>query len=207
MVTGQNDPPGSTHDAVAINRAARQGRPRSEKSRVAILQATLALIEEVGIGALTIEAVAHRAKVGKSTIYRWWPSQTALIIDAMSMIPYIDIPDTGNVIDDLTRLAISLRDWVFGSAIGQILIHISRERHSLDPVLNKYIEDRTIWPVIVIERAVARGELDTSANPQLLIGMAVGPVLAHVFFGGPIPADRAIDEAARAAVAAYSTRR
>ena len=57
---------------------ARIGRPRDEAARAAILRSANAILEEKGIGGFTIEAVAARAGVAKTTIYRWWPSKGAL---------------------------------------------------------------------------------------------------------------------------------
>jgi AcrR family transcriptional regulator len=56
---------------------------RSEKSRLAIFEATLELIEESGYDRLTIEGIAARAKVGKQTLYRWWSSKAALVVDVV----------------------------------------------------------------------------------------------------------------------------
>lgn len=58
-------------------------RRRSEKSRVAIIEATRALLLDRGFDGLSIEAVAARAGVGKQTIYRWWPSRPALVADVL----------------------------------------------------------------------------------------------------------------------------
>ncbi|PJK23611.1 TetR/AcrR family transcriptional regulator [Mycolicibacterium goodii] len=58
-------------------------RRRSEKSRVAIVEATRALLLERGFDGLSIEAVAAKAGVGKQTIYRWWPSRPALVADVL----------------------------------------------------------------------------------------------------------------------------
>ena len=58
-------------------------RRRSEKSRMAIVNATRKLLMERGFDKLTIEAVAARAGVGKQTIYRWWPTRHALVADVI----------------------------------------------------------------------------------------------------------------------------
>src|SRR3954465_15070277 len=61
------------------------GRPRSERAAKAIIDATLDLLaEEGGVAGVSIEAVAARAGVGKTTIYRRWPNKEALIIDALA---------------------------------------------------------------------------------------------------------------------------
>ena len=63
------------------------GRPRSERAEKAIIGATLdLLIEEAGVVGVTIEAVAARAGVGKSTIYRRWANKEALIVDALATL-------------------------------------------------------------------------------------------------------------------------
>ncbi|MEV0437650.1 TetR/AcrR family transcriptional regulator [Streptomyces spectabilis] len=90
---------------------------RSERSRRAIYDAALALVGEVGYGKMTIEAIAARAGVGKQTIYRWWPSKSAVLLDAFLDLaeqanaqlseeaglaePATDIPDTGDLEADL----------------------------------------------------------------------------------------------------------
>src|ERR1700678_1115185 len=81
------------------------GRPRSEQARVAILRSTLKLLGENGFPDLTIEAVAARAKVGKATVYRWWPDKAALIADAFasSATRKLHFPDTGSLRTDMSQ--------------------------------------------------------------------------------------------------------
>ena len=59
--------------AETSERAGERGRRRSERSNAAIVRATQELLVERGYRELTIESVAARARVGKQTIYRWWP--------------------------------------------------------------------------------------------------------------------------------------
>ena len=81
---------------------------RSERSRTAILRASMELVGEVGYNKLTIEAIASRAGVGKQTIYRWWPSKAAVLLDAFTTTvsgeqeEYAEgLPDTGDLAADL----------------------------------------------------------------------------------------------------------
>jgi AcrR family transcriptional regulator len=75
---------------------------RNERSRLAILTAAQELLTEVGYAALTIEAIAARAGVGKQTIYRWWPGRGAVILDALTVSAAEQkLPDTGDVHADL----------------------------------------------------------------------------------------------------------
>ncbi len=66
-----------TDTQTAPTTQARKGRPRSLKSKAAILKATNALLLHMSVQELSIEAIAKKAKVGKTTIYRWWPNKTA----------------------------------------------------------------------------------------------------------------------------------
>ena len=81
------------------------GRPRSAQAHKAIIDATLELLAEEGFQGLSIEAVAAKAGVGKTTIYRRWSSKDELVMDAIREVQ-IDLPviDTGNFRNDLTTL-------------------------------------------------------------------------------------------------------
>jgi AcrR family transcriptional regulator len=86
-------------------------RRRSEKSRVAIVNATKELLLERGFDGLSIEAVAARAGVGKQTIYRWWPSRPALVADVLledadKILRPVD--NTDDLLADLIRWATRL---------------------------------------------------------------------------------------------------
>lgn len=88
-----------------------RGRPRSETSRRAILEATAALIAELGYDAMTIEAIAARAGAGRQTVYRWWSSRSAVVADAIVEgylgLAVIVIPDDGTLKADLKSWLVS----------------------------------------------------------------------------------------------------
>jgi len=66
-----------------MDRRRPRGRQRSPESHLAILAATREVLDEVGYNRLTMEGVAARAGVGKTTVYRWWPSKSALVLEAV----------------------------------------------------------------------------------------------------------------------------
>src|SRR5271157_5479714 len=79
------------------------GRPRSEESRQSILNSTLKLLKQNGFPELSIEAIAADANVGKTTVYRWWPTKAALVADAFSASADHELrfPNTGSVENDM----------------------------------------------------------------------------------------------------------
>ncbi len=84
----------------------RGGRVRSESSRLSILGATRKILAEQGYDGLTIEGVAAEARVGKQTIYRWWPSKSALVAECIADAGSADalempVPDSGDIEADL----------------------------------------------------------------------------------------------------------
>ncbi len=81
------------------------GRPRSEQSREAILNATHRLLNELGGAGLTIEAIAREAGVGKPTIYRWWPSMADIVLEALlhQAEAAIPVPSCGSCAEALRR--------------------------------------------------------------------------------------------------------
>src|SRR5277367_3293976 len=97
---------GQHNKKVAVERvksSSSGGRPRDNAARTAILEAANAILEEKGIAGFTIEAVAMRASVAKTTIYRWWPSKGSLAVAGFlaATAPKITYPDSGSVLTDL----------------------------------------------------------------------------------------------------------
>src|SRR5450631_4165660 len=94
------------HEAEPEQSIRKAGRPRSDQSHQAILEATLALFADVGLQGLSIEAIAERAGVGKTTIYRRWSSKEDIIKDALDLLRAgAMLPDTGTIRNDLLFIA------------------------------------------------------------------------------------------------------
>src|SRR5688500_1295170 len=72
-----------------------RGRPRSTAAKEAILKAARELLDQGGVGAVTMEAVAARAGVGKPTVYRWWPDRHSVAMAAMMEVASLEAEDRG----------------------------------------------------------------------------------------------------------------
>jgi AcrR family transcriptional regulator len=163
------------------------GRPRSEEAHQAILDATLALLAEVGFSALTVEGVATRAGVGKATIYRRWPSKLPLVIEAFRQLPQLEEVDTGNLVDDLKKMLRSYLQLFYSTPLAAVLPSLAGER-AHDPQLSErfdpVIRQRRLPLVRALERAVERGELAPGLDLDLAADLIVGPIAVRLFFTG-----------------------
>ena len=154
--------------------------PRVERSRAAILEATLALLAEEGVGGLTVDAVAARAGVGKATVYRHWASRAELILDAISTLLTDDEAiDHGSLREDL-RAAYDRIGHVCGTGLVAQILPTLAEASSRDPELDgvhrDFVARRRRHLVAAIERAADRGELRPGLDPELVADLVAGPM-------------------------------
>ena len=163
------------------------GRPRSEEAHQAILDATLALLAEVGFSALTVEGVAGRAGVGKATIYRRWPSKLPLVVEAFGGLPSFEDADTGALETDLKAMLRSYLELFNKTPLAAVLPALASER-AHDPALAELFDpvllQRRTPLVQALERAVARGEISADLDLDLAADLIVGPIAVRLFFTG-----------------------
>ena len=157
------------------------GRPRSEQARLAILRNTLQILAERGFSAFTIEDVAGRAGVGKTTVYRWWPNKGALIADAFanSTIRSLRFPDTGSLHTDI-RLQMRELVKIFCGRRGRIVSAMLAAGQA-DKDLIAAFRDRFLWPrrreaYATLRRGIRRGELRRDVDLNLLLDSLYGPI-------------------------------
>lgn len=178
-----------------------RSRPRRRGKALddAILAAVLAELDEVGYAKLTIERVAERAKTGKASVYRRWPTRIELVMDAFyhAAPDLASPPDTGTLRGDLLALmrgAARLLQGPVGEAMRGLTSEIVTDPERLTR-LRKHSQGASRKAMLEIgRRAAARGEMDESAlRPRRLeVGQAM--LRQHFLFHGlPIP-DRAIVE-------------
>ena len=151
------------------------GARRSPASAEAILEAAEAILVEEGYQGFSIEAVARRARAGKPTIYRWWPSKAALLLDVYQRQKRdVDFTETGSIEEEIYRLLRSLmRQWA-GTATGQIFRSIVAEAQS-DPAaaeaLAAYAAERRRRTGEIVTRAIRRGEISPDVDPEIVADM------------------------------------
>jgi|SRR5271154_1259440 len=158
------------------------GRPRSEESRRSILQSTLKLLKQNGgFSELSIEAIAADANVGKTTVYRWWPTKAALVADAFSTSAEeeLQFPNTGSVERDMS-LQMRRLIRIFRSERGKVVAALLAGGQS-DPELIEAFRDRFLWPrrkqaYRTLQRGVDRGELPKNSDLDLILDSLYGPI-------------------------------
>jgi AcrR family transcriptional regulator len=158
------------------------GRPRSEESRQAILRSTLKLLKEQGgFPELSIEAIAADANVGKTTVYRWWPTKAALVADAFSTSAEeeLQFPNTGSVQRDMS-LQMRRLIRVFRSPRGKVVAALLAGGQS-DPELIEAFRDRFLWPrrkqaYQTLRRGIDRGELPADSDLDVILDSLYGPI-------------------------------
>jgi AcrR family transcriptional regulator len=164
------------------------GRPRSERAHRAILDAAIDLFVDQGYEAMSIEGVAARAGVGKTTIYRRWQSKEDLVIDAIDeMIMEVEPPDTGSLrqdlVDLLTQLQVILTSSRAGEVFPRMMPHVAGGSPLGRAYLQRVIEPRFAMLRSTLGQAVERGEFPADADPELVRGLLIGPLLVWKLMG------------------------
>lgn len=155
--------------------------PRVERSKAAIVAATVELLVESGVEGLTVDAVAARAHVGKATVYRHWDGRGPLIVDAVTSLvaPAAAPVDTGSLRDDLLacyeRMVAACSQPPLSAIMPSIVAAAER-----DPELRRLFEGFTAArraPVVAaIRRAQERGDARADLDVELACDLVAGPV-------------------------------
>jgi AcrR family transcriptional regulator len=199
-----------------------RGRPRSQRARRAILEAARALVEKGGYPATTIEAIAARSGVAKTTIYRWWPNRASLIVDLLVQVSAdVAPPPVGrNPLQALRTelyLVAKAADALPGRLLGSLLGDVQSDPQIRDALRRGLFNPRRRATASVIRRAQQQGQLDPRVPPLVAVDLLYGPLfyrsfirhepLTHRFvtqviehvLGGLAPKGRSFADARRAA--------
>jgi AcrR family transcriptional regulator len=166
--SGYDDP----RPAVA---AVSAGRPRDARVTDALLAAVFVELAENGVRGLTMEAVARRAGVGKSALYRRWPSKIEMTVELMRTLSVTTepAPDTGSLAGDVAVLLDEVLAWLTDPRVRPIYPDLLAEAQRI-PALGAALMDHVGRPrraraQIVLDRAAQRGELADGADRELIL--------------------------------------
>ena len=170
------------------------GRRRNDAARDAILDAAFRLLSGPGTDAMTIDAIAAEAGVGRQTIYRWWPSKGAVVADALARHAQQIVPgrDTGSFSGDLEAFLIDsfagLQDAGLANRLRQIVAAAQQDEH-VALVLADFTAVRRAALRTLLEHGRAASKLSPDADVDMLVDMAYG-VLYYRLLVGHAPLDQ-----------------
>jgi AcrR family transcriptional regulator len=168
-------------------------RPRVEGDREQeILDATLAVLVEVGYDRLTMDAVATQAKASKATLYRKWDGKAALVIDALmsEKTPLVVPEDTGSLRGDLLAVFCGhggLTDEHQTAMLGSVITAIGRDSEFAAAFRERFIAPKVTVARAIYERAHARGEVRDDIDLDIITAALPGIVLHRMFLLGEQP--------------------
>ena len=174
----------------------KRGRRRSVRSHHAIIAATRELLVERGYPDVTIEAIAARAGVGKQTIYRWWPSRAALVLEAyLSSADVVTPPAAGRTTREDVRgllawLIAVLAEPTGGHVVAGLVADIQHDADLAEGFHRDVVPARRGAMVAALERGKGRGEIRADADIELAVDALHGAVFYRLLLSGePLDAD------------------
>ena len=183
-----------------------RGRPRSEAARQAILQAARELLADGGPGAVTMEAVAARAGVGKPTVYRWWPDRHAV---AMAALMDVDAePASGPkrrsalaaLRDQLRAIAARFATGT-GRHVASMIAAADAESELAKAFRNHFVLARRAEGKALLARAIEEGLVRAEVDVDVALDLLYGPIFFRLLLGhAPLDerfVERMMDEAIR----------
>lgn len=180
------------------------GRPRDLAAKEAILAAARALLEEGGQGAVTMEAVATRAAVGKPTVYRWWPDRHAVLMAALMAGPHAtERARAGTSALDSLRNQLRQIATRFASPTGRhitsMLAAADAESELGKAFRNHFVLARRSEGRAILERGIADGEIRLDLDLDVALDELYGAVFFRLLLGhAPLDAgfiDKLLDQA------------
>src|SRR5438309_8239547 len=172
----------------------RKGRPPSEMaaSHAAIMDTVYALLQEKSVRDLTMEEVAKRAKVGKPTLYKWWPTKATLVLAMLCerMAPNLDTPTkltAGESLRFRVRRLIDAFNGPFGKIVAGLIAEGQSEPAVLQEFFNRWVSPRRNATIADLQRGKDAGELGSDTEPELLNDAIFGAIYYRMLLrSGPL---------------------
>jgi AcrR family transcriptional regulator len=154
---------------------------RTARASSAILEATLGELADVGYAALSLDRVASRAGVHRSTVYRRWADKDELVVEAVLGAAARDVPapDTGSITGDLralTHAIVANLASPISLALLRTYVSESGRAPGIDEVARAFWDRRFALATALVQRGIDRGELDPQTDAELLIETVVAPL-------------------------------
>ncbi|MEC3981206.1 TetR/AcrR family transcriptional regulator [Amycolatopsis sp. H20-H5] len=152
----------------------------------AITEAVLDELATQGYGRLSMEAVAKRAGVGKSALYRRWPSKQEMVLAVISdfSVALAEVEDTGSLRGDLEATLKAVHDWLghprFSRILPDMVAEIARTPGIGIAVRDMIGGPRRARAEVMLKRAIARGELSPDINLELAMDFLAAPIYWRV---------------------------
>ena len=177
-----------------VPRAARKGRPPSERaaSHAVIMEAVYSLLGKKSVRDLTMEEVAKRAKVGKPTLYKWWPTKAALVLAMLCerMAPNLEKPTQLTAEESLQFRVRSLIDAFqgpFGKMVAGLIAESQSEPAILQEFLDRWVSPRRTATIADMQRGKDTRELRSEAEPEVLNDAIFGAIYYRLLLrSGPL---------------------
>lgn len=166
-----------------------RGRPRSERARGAILAAATDLLVSGRIDAVTMEAIAARAGVSKSTIYKWWPSPAHVILESFfnRARHTMAVDENASLQEVLASQVASLMRLFRDSDAGPLMAELMAASQA-DPDIRAALDERWLRPRrqvsgSLLRAAIERGELDAGTDIPAAVDQIFAPVYYRLLLG------------------------
>ena len=172
----------------------RTGRPRCEKAREAALGAAHELLRENGPGGLTVEGVAARAKVGKPTIYRWWPTLADLVLETLldRAEAEVPVPDTGGLEAELREFLRRSMDSLSGDVADHLrflMAQAQRDEEFRARFRENFVAGRRAALRSIFLRGAQNGQARPGLDPEIPVDLVFG-AMWYRLLTGHAPLDR-----------------
>ena len=166
---------------------AKPGRPRSEKSRKAVLKATHDLLKETGGAGVTIEAIARRAGVGKPTLYRWWPGLADIVLEVLLVqadkeIPVPAFQSLQATLGQFLRQSMLALEWS-GVHLRFLMAQAQKDADFGQRFRENFVAKRRAVLNSIFLQAVERGQINPGQNLELLADMVFGAMWYRLLTG------------------------
>ncbi len=161
------------------------GRPRSESSRLALLEAAYSMMKQHPVSAISTQQIANKAGVSTATVYRWWPTKESLLLDAFLQVKEKEIPlkDEGSPLERMREHAIAAGRFFEGEngrVAARLLTAIQDDKSLREAFTEQLYLPQSSRMMKVAEEAVRAGELPPGTDLKIFLDTLFGSCLVRL---------------------------